>query len=454
MKRVLIVAYYFPPVAASGCIRPLAFCRHLGSFGWAPRVVSTDLASLHPRPGSDEGLLAKVPSHIKVDRIPHRDLLQFAIEARNALFRSSRGRADNEQPEIAATSSWIRQRKELLLAHLIGFPDRHASWVRPAVRQAVSAAAREPVDVVLATGNPWTGLLAGQRIAERLGVPFIADFRDPWTRNPYGEWHGASLLARARRLERHVVARASCVIANTEELRQQFERDYPDMRGKFVTITNGFEDWMTDGNDSAPKTAGIDIERRASGLDMWHFGTVYGKRDPLSLLAAVSKLHEQGVVSPATFRLRFVGEWSVTNPVTNSLAGQLEQNGLMVRVAPISHDESLRQMRSSPILLAIQPSSPLQIPAKLYEYIAAGRPLLVVGGEGATAALVEKHRLGRHCPDRVPDLMQLLTGLLTRDSLRAPDPSTRSAFHYHELTRKLATRLDEAVADQRNRACA
>ena len=453
MKRVLIVAYYFPPVAASGSLRPLAFCRHLESFGWAPSILSTDSASLNPPLGSDEGLLANVPSHIKVDRVPHRDRLQFAIEARKALFRPSRQRAgDREQMEVAATTSWIRQRRELLLAHLFGFPDQQASWVRPAVRHAVSASSCEPVDVVLATGKPWTGLLVGQRIAERLGVPFIADFRDPWTRNPYGEWHEPSLLSRARRLERHIVAKASCVIANTEELRQQFERDYPDMRGKFVTITNGFEDWMTDGDNSAPKSAGI--ERRASGLDMWHFGSVYGKRDPLSLLAAVRTLHEQGVVTPRTFRLRFVGEWSVTSPVTNSLAGQLEQNGLMVRVAPISHEESLRQMRASPILLAIQPSSPLQIPGKLYEYIAAGRPVLVVGGEGATAALVEKHHLGRHCPDRVPDLMQLLSELLERDSLRAPDPSTRSAFHYHELTRKLATRLDEAVADPRDRACA
>jgi hypothetical protein len=112
-------------------------------------------------------------------------------------------------------------------------------------------------------------------------------------------------------------------------------------------------------------------------------------------------------------------------------------------------------MRQAPALLALQPSSPLQIPAKLYEYVAMGRPLLVVGGEGATSALVEKYRLGRCCPDRADDLERLLRELGAGGSLPAPDAAARSAFGYRQLTGVLAHRFDAIVSPATERlACA
>lgn len=458
MKRVLIVAYYFPPTAASGSLRPLAFSRHLEAFGWIPRVLSTDAASVYPPLESDTGLLEKVPHALQIDRVPHRNMLQAAIQLRDRLLqRSASAQDETSFPPAAGPTrlmGGLTQRKDLLLDHVFEFPDPQASWLRPAVRHAVRTLSRNPIDAVFATGKPWTGLLVGFEIARRFGIPLIADFRDPWTHNRYSDRQAPSLAARACKLERQVCLEAACVVANTDELRQQFQQDYPDLRTKFVTITNGFDDWMGDDAPVAASTVSSGGRLEGGAVNLWHFGMVYGQRDPVALLRAVKELDDEGAVGAGKLRLRFVGGWSVTNPESNSMARELEERGLLAREPQIAHDECMRQMRLAPVLLAIQPSSPLQIPAKLYEYLAVGRPLLIVGGEGATAALVERHRLARCCPNRVTDLKQLLRELLEHPNLRVPDPSGRAPFHYRELTRNLAARLDEAVVDQRDRVCA
>ena len=108
-------------------------------------------------------------------------------------------------------------------------------------------------------------------------------------------------------------------------------------------------------------------------------------------------------------------------------------------------------MRAAPALLALQPSSPLQIPGKVYEYVATGRPLVVVGGEGATAALVNKHDLGACWPNRVGDLKNVILELVKCSTLRPPSGAARAHFHYRALTRRLATCLDAAVDGGRER---
>ena len=214
------------------------------------------------------------------------------------------------------------------------FPDQQASWLRPAVGHEVRVSAREPVDAVFATGKPWTGLLVGLKIARQLGVPFIADFRDPWTRNSHDVWRLPSLFTRARRLERQICCGASWVVTNTEELREQFAQDYPELRDRFVAITNGFDDWTSRPNDPIPAEGRVGC--LGSRTELWHFGTVYKMRDPGALLSAIDALHEERLLLPGELRLRFVGRWLVTNPGTNRLAQSLEGRGFLVREPPDS----------------------------------------------------------------------------------------------------------------------
>jgi hypothetical protein len=189
------------------------------------------------------------------------------------------------------------------------------------------------------------------------------------------------------------------------------------------------------------------VSPACSGIELCHFGTVYGNRNPLPLLQAVKALLDQGHLTRGQLRLRFVGDWLVMHDACDMLARALEALGVLRREPAMPHAECLRQMVSAPVLLILQPASPLQIPAKMYEYIFARRPLLVIGGEGATSNMVRRHRLGTCCANEVTELMWMLRRMVQGEVvLEPPQPAARAPFDYHLLTAELASLLDSVCA--------
>ena len=253
-KTVLVVAYYFPPIPASGSMRPLGFCRYLDRYGWRPRVLTTEPKSVYPPMGVDESLCDQVPNSIQIDRVPHKNPEQTLLQVRNR-FRGAMTRllsSGGTQPlanvnghaldgaQVGFREPYLNL-KNALLDWLFSFPDPQCFWLRPAVQWLSRIPRDEYPDAVFATGGPWTSLLVGKALAQRFQVPFVADLRDPWTCNPYIEMRSPFLFQRAVRLERSVYEAAACVIANTAELRAKLRSDHPDLERKFVTITNGFD---------------------------------------------------------------------------------------------------------------------------------------------------------------------------------------------------------------------
>jgi glycosyltransferase involved in cell wall biosynthesis len=335
--------------------------------------------------------------------------------------------------------SAIGELKRTLLDWAFAFPDPECEWRAPAVHEGRLIGGRHRPDVVLATGGPWTSLLVGRQLAKRFRVPFVADFRDPWTANPYHTPPAAFLSQRAKVLEHAVCKSASWIIANTEELAARFREHYPDIAQKVVTITNGFNlRPQTDERD------GVDgADRSSSGIELSFFGTLYGNGNPLPLLQAVQGMSDD--VGSDQLRLRFVGTWEIPDARCESLARDLEKRGYLRREPPLSHDICLREMSRASLLLIMQPHSPLQIPAKTYEYISTGRPILVLGGDGATANLVENHRLGLCCPNQMPKIKELLYGLVT-GRVRIPTPPEQEVgkFHYRNIVGRVAAVLADA----------
>lgn len=457
MKKVLIVAYYFPPVAASGAMRPLAFSRFLESFGWSVCVLTTDPASVHPPHPVDPQLAGKLFPGVRVEVVPHGNPVGRVLAWRTrvqAVLRNHRSVPSHEPTKTGPTNSsrpilrgHARSLKTTLLDWGFGFPDQQCGWLRPAVASARRWSKDDVPDVVFATGGPWTSLLVGKQLAEYWGVPFIADYRDPWTRNPYVSFESKFLNQKARLLEASVCRAARRVITNTHELREQLERDYPWIAGKALTITNGF-----DPDAVGPLTAHstdriyprLSGEKEKAALEICHFGTVYGKRTPIVLLQTLQDLVQAERVSGAQMCFRFVGPWEVEEPRCEELAKNLEQSGLLKREPPLPYQTCLRQMREADALLVIQPDSPLQIPGKIYEYVAAGRPLILIGGEGATSNLVLRHRLGLTCPNGPSQIRQLIADLVDESrELAAPTQEEVERFNYRRLTGDLARVFDD-----------
>ncbi|MGE3153625.1 MAG: glycosyltransferase [Nitrospiraceae bacterium] len=460
MKKVLIIAYYFPPVSASGAMRPLAFCRYLESYGWLPRVLTTDAVSVHPPHPVDYQLMKKLPASVKVDVVPHGNPLRRLVAWRDCMRDVMW--AGKDEPVVGqpvrvsgegsptARRERLEQLKNLVLDWGFAFPDPQCPWLSPAAAFPRHWPESEIPDVVWATGGPWTSHLVGRRLAQYWRVPYVVDYRDPWTSNPYVSFGSSYLNAKAYDLERSVCCGASRVMTNTHELRVQLEQDYPDLTGKTLTITNGF-----DPDSFGADLAGVgNVERRleASGsqLELCHFGTVYGKRTPAVLFQTLVDLHREGRLSGGRLRLRFIGAWEVSEPQCEELAQRLEKVGLLIREPPVPYQECLRQMREADALLVIQPDSPLQIPGKIYEYIATRRPLLLVGGDGATANLVQRHRLGLVCRNDVDEIRGVITDVLEgRRVLSAPPQEELDRFNYRSLTADLAGVLNDVWKEHR-----
>lgn len=455
MNHVLMVAYYFPPIAATGAMRPLNFCRHLPSYGWTPSVLATDHPSALPPQALDRDLLQWIPAETDVIRVQHgnplgrllayRDRLKGMLNRKASVVLSQAAGTGNTALNYGAgqRESPLARARRFVFDAWLNFPDPQSRWYEPAVRAMVGRSVAKRPDVILATGGPWTSLLVGKRLAQQWAVPFVADFRDPWVGGH--EFFSSTLLhRRATQLEQSVCEAASRVILNTEELRIRFCEQYPQWQTKFVTITNGYAQEM-----ALHPAVDDAVTNLPSALEFSHFGTVYGNRSPLALFQAVQALMSEGALDRTRLTLRFVGAWDVDDPTCNQLAKSLEERGVLQRVPPIQHQACLKEMAKSDVLLLLQPDYPLQVPAKIYEYVTAGRPLFVLGGEGATANLVHRYRLGRCCPNRVSEAKRTLMELMNdRTSLTPPNPADTEQFSYAVLSGHLADVLNNAVQEK------
>lgn len=448
MKRVLVIAYYFPPIATSGSVRPAAFCRYLPDFGWTPTVVTTDGAALDPPLPEDHSLCDGLPSDLDVFRVWHNNPNQLLLRARDwvyALCGRQRRVPDQSGDGEASASNQRTERSAIgrlldpILERVLSVPDPQKFWRVPALRASEQLITERRPDVILATGMPWTSLLIGKRLSERHGIPLVADFRDPWATNPYATYSSLRRKLHVELMEAEVCTHAAAVIANTDELAESFRAKYPYRAERVVAITNGF--------DASLLRQPTFHEPAAFRLEMTHFGSVYTKRSPLSLFQALLKIVTEQPDLSQRLGVNFIGEWNIRDPLCNRLACELEQCGILKREARIGRDECLSRMACTPVLLVLQEGTPMQIPAKLYEYIAMRRPLVILGGIGATANLVQKHHLGLCCPNVAGAIESLLRRLLNDPSLLdIPNQSSIMPFEYRNLTSRLAWVLDQVSA--------
>jgi len=456
VKTVLFVAYYFPPILAPGAMRPLGFCRYLETYGWRPWVLTTSPGSVYPPHQMDEELLGRLPPGLKIESVPYGNLLHRMIAFRDrlrrmlcngrSLERTAHGalaRSDASEGENSSGSTGRSAIKDLLLDWAFAFPDPQRPWFKASIRHLASLRREEFPDAVIATGGPWTSYLIARALSRRFEVPLILDYRDPWTSNPYISFGSSFLNHQARQLERSICREAARIVTNTEDLRQRLCADYPEIAHKSLTIPNGFDrEALGLMNASEGLTPSAKLASK-EGYELCHFGTLYGKRTPIKLLQAVKELYQDGQLTPGQIRLRFVGTWNAGDATCETLAQDLEKQGVLRRESVVSHQRCVRQMKQADILLVLQPDSPLQIPQKIYEYLAVGRPLLLIGGQGATAGLLARHQLNVGCQNDVASIKQLLHRLVGGELALSPPPASAvERFDYRTLTRELAAQLD------------
>jgi glycosyltransferase involved in cell wall biosynthesis len=270
---------------------------------------------------------------------------------------------------------------------VLATPDRWIGWWPWAVAAGRRILKTDPPEVIYSTSPHATAHLVALALVRGSGARWVADFRDPWYEQPPEPGTPWLTHVAARHLERRVIRMADRIVASTARLRDALAARYRGERqDKFVVIPNGYDE-----EDFAALPAGS-----ASGdhFLILHAGSINsGFRDPRPLFLAIREAVQAGALDPTRVRLRFLGGGPFGN--SREIRQTLERTGLAGQtefLPRVSYEESLRELTRATVLLLLQasPDTVDLVPAKLFEYLRAGRPVLAVVKEGATAEVIKQ----------------------------------------------------------------
>lgn len=402
--NILAVAYVFPPDAGSGTFRSLYFTKYWAAAGDTVTVLTVQQRCFAPGALIDSNLCRAVAPAIHVERAFAARPLEIAHGFRASL-RARAAAVNQDAPANVAGVDTHRsgsiQRLKDAITGLLGFPDEHVGWIPDAVRRGYRLIKERRIDCVYATGGPWSGLIAAALLRRLSGCPLVLDFRDPWVSNPNMRLKSRLSRWAHARLESFCVHAAVAVIANTDELRADFATRYRSVESsRFITITNGFEDLPPDPSPANDK------------FTLVHAGALYLSRSPLHLLVAIRQLLAEGAIPEGAMDVRLIGGAPDDDP-----AAVVELRSHPVRHAVhilprVPHGEALALQREASALLLIQTGFPLQIPRKLYEYLALRRPILAIAEpHSATARMVIQLNAGVVTADTVHGIKAAILAL-------------------------------------------
>ena len=421
VKRVLMIAYHFPPLrGSSGIQRTLSFAKYLGDYGWHPRIITA-----HPRayPSTGDDQLSDLPPDVGVERA-------FAMDTCKHL--SFKGR-------------YLR---------ILAIPDRWVSWWLGAVPTGMRLVRSLKPEVIWSTYPIATAHLIGLTLHRLTGLPWVADLRDPMVdeANP-----SSPLVRRAFQwIERKAVENCARVVCTTPGALRLYRARFPHVAPeRFVLISNGYDEGNFAGAAAHAQAAPAD---RSGPVTLVHSGIIYpAERNPVAMFQALALLQQQGAISAAS--LQVVLRATVHDAYVDGLIKEYGV-GEIVKIAPhVPYRDALAEMLSTDGLLILQGSNcNHQIPAKLYECLRARRPILALTDpQGDTAAALRSAGVDTIASlDSKHEIAQALMGFLGMLAAGTAPLATDGAIaasSRHALTGQLAALLDEvALEAQRQRA--
>jgi glycosyltransferase involved in cell wall biosynthesis len=405
--------------------------------GWEVAVITATPNTRMPYEPVDPALVGRVPPAVRVLTAPALRPVDRATRAIRHLVPKAPAPAAGSQPVAAPAASTPASGQSRSLARqaidlvdmVTSIPDAESGWIAPALCRAALARALRP-DVLYSTAPSWSAQIIGYGLANYWRCRWVADFRDPWARGPWREDRPAFTLRSWQAMERRVVQRADAVVFNTRRAVQEFESFYgPDISDKLHLVRNGcdvheFESLSGPANDE---------------FVLLHAGSLYGGRRLEVLLAAIASGVANRWLDPQRFKLRLLG--ATPDPASAAI---VEKYGLgrAVEFSPrVPRHQSLQEIAGASALLLLQQGHGLSVPAKTYEYLAAGRPILALTDDGETADVIRASGVGIVAQASDPDVVgQALRGVIEM-ARRGVSRPARNVYDGAERARELVSIL-------------
>ena len=352
--------------------RWVKMCKHLSSLGWNPVVYTPENPALT---AIDETLAAEIPPQVEVLR---RKILE------PGQLKGARKSTLSQVNPINSGKKNLKQKIALWIRGNCFIPDPRVLWVRPSVRFLTKYLQEHPVDAIISTGPPHSMHLVARGVSLRTGIPYVADFRDPWTKMFYFKHLGLTKASERKhgRMEREVLRDAAAIIAVSPLVQQEFAQ----MTSTPVAlVTNGFDEDDFRGAMTPSKDR----------FTLAHAGLLAADGDPLCVWDALRQLCDEESGFAGNLHLRLAGKTdaAVLQSIRDrGLEDKLENLGY------VDHKKAVGVMREASVLLLPlrrEPEYRCVLPGKTFEYMASGRPVVGIGQtDGAMAALIGNTHAG------------------------------------------------------------
>jgi hypothetical protein len=452
-KRVLMITYAFPPAAYVGAHRTLKYCKYLPSNGWLPLVLTIDSRRVAHQ---DPALCRQIPASVEVHRTrdvdPAKWLDSFRSKAEATGTGAGARRAGGHGSPVPSRQRGFRLRaegrlrrcaawtKRLVRRILTESPDSHVFWVPFAIVTGARILLRHRIDVIYCSAPPHSTDLVAWLLGRIFRRPYVLDYRDPWHVRD-----GAWLQRRVRRM---VIRDAMKVIAISPGEREELKSAFPDLAAdRFTCITNGY--------DPADFPAGDPpIHPDDRRMKVTHAGTVY-EGAAGELIEGLEQLQRADPSLAERLQVTLIGE--IAGQYADAVA-RLAATGLVRALGPQPHAVAVQHVRGSDVLLILlggHTFPPSEIPAKTFECLYAGRPILAVAPEGDLSAILRASGLGASIPPGDPDAVAGALGALLAEHAsggvrRVADQACVRAFDRATLSAQLADVLEAAAASALN----
>lgn len=361
MKKVLIIAHQFPPMAGPGVQRTSKFVKYLRNFGWEPAVLTRAVGKMAFR---DESMLSDIPSGIKIIYTKPHDLIEW--------------------PGFLSLAGKFISKKVLI-------PDGEYLWARFSRKKAAEAIKNDKIDLIYSTSYPYSDHLLALHLKNMYpDIPWVADFRDEWSNNPYllEQNRNKIRVNVEKNMEKKVLEAADLVITNTPVMMRNFINNYSNLKSKFCVIPNGFDEddflglpVITPDNDKFTIT---------------YTGALYGRRKPDTFFEALVELIESKTISRDKIKVKLIG--NIKSVYINALIDKYNLNGIVETTPYMKHKDSIKNLMESDALLLIEgtgPGSEAFYTGKIFEYMNTNRPIIaVIPKNGAAAGLIRETKTG------------------------------------------------------------
>lgn len=447
-RRLLMVSYFFPPVGGIGAQRTVAFATHLPEAGWQPVVIAPRDAHYRVMDPASE---AALPRGLEVHRSFCYEPARLRAQLRAAVRGAGRGAGRGPRPDAGAVvadapgpaagrraspavnAAWARAVRFLL------FPDDQVGWVPFAVRSALAVHASSPLQAIYSSSPPISAHLIAGRVKRRTGLPWIADFRDPWVGNSFAAVLSPRRQQRQAELEHWIVRSADRVVFATPGLLERYRDRYPGLGERFAVIPNGYD---TVELASIPPPA----PRSDARLHLVYAGSVYGDAEMSLFVAGLELALALRPDLRQRLRVEFIGWMTdanrrVAESALPRLAPVLELTGQLPRAEALAR---LRAADAGLLLLANGPDRDLFVGGKLFEYLGLDRGVLAVAPPGDARRILADLDWGIAADPERESIAAALARLVdSPPPARHADPEGR--YDRRHLTARLAGLLDAAV---------